>query len=721
MDPRRKKKCELVAATEELRCRLARAEEELHRARSIAQASSEAARYRAGDTLRALAQASPLAIIVLDRNGDVLMWSPAAEQLFGWSGQEVLGRPLPIIPEDQRAHYLESIRQQFRGISHSGVELRRLRKNGTLIDVCLWTAPLRDEGGEVIGLVGMIADITERKRTEEALRASEARLTIITRNAPGYIMQLDRNGTIIYMNRTASGCEMSEVIGSCFFDWVPAHSRHLARAALAAVFDTGNSREYEIEGADPNGELRWYRVHIAPVPTDSLILSAIAVATDITENKRAEEAIRYQAYHDLLTGLPNRMLLMDHLDRAILQAHRDRTRLAVMFMDIDRFKSINDTLGHDAGDRLLKEVAARLRPCIRESDTIGRIGGDEFTILLPQVAQAEDAAKIATKVLAAFEKFFILGGQELHVTPSIGISMYPDDGEYAETLLKNADIAMYHAKEQGRNNYQFYNPVMNVATLERMILENSLRQTLKRGELSVHYLPQVSIDTRQLIGVEALVRWKHPELGLIDPFRFIPLAEETGFIVTMDEWVLRTACAERRSWDEAGYPPLTITVNLSARQFLQANLAEVVFRTLQETGLEPRWLALEVAEGTVMEDCGAAMPALEELTAAGVRLSIDDFGTGLSSVSCLKRLPVHTIKIDRSLVRGLPGDSGDQAVVGAIVAMAHSLKLKVVAEGVETEEQLAALLESGCDGMQGYLFSEAVDAEELRALISLYR
>jgi len=366
---------------------------------------------------------------------------------------------------------------------------------------------------------------------------------------------------------------------------------------------------------------------------------------------------------------------------------------------------------------LLKGVAQRLRSCLREGDTVARLGGDEFMVVLPAIAHAEDAARVGQRILDALSVPFNFEGHELHIGVSIGIALYPNDGKSAEALLKNADIAMYRAKEQGRNNYQFYTPALNDMAFERLTLENSLRRALERREFVVHYQPQVSLNTGQIVGMEALVRWRHPELGLVAPMKFIPVAEETGLIVPIGEWVLQMACAQNKAWQEAGFPPLRVTVNLSARFFRRKDLMETVARILKETGLDPDYLELELTEGTTMENAEATIRTLHELKEMGVHLSIDDFGTGYSSLSYLKRFPLATLKIDRLFVQDITTSSDGAVITLAIIAMAHSLGLKVIAEGVETEEQLAFLRAHRCDEMQGYLFSRPIPAEAFTQLL----
>ncbi|MDI3547347.1 MAG: hypothetical protein PWR10_999 [Halanaerobiales bacterium] len=463
---------------------------------------------------------------------------------------------------------------------------------------------------------------------------------------------------------------------------------------------------------------RWLHFTAAPLRnTRGEVIGAIETLEDITERKQAEEMLWQQVYHDALTGLPNRMLFNDRFTQALAHAYRNRQKLAVLFLDLDRFKNINDTQGYNVGDQLLQGVAERLTDLVREDDTVARMGGDEFILLLPEIAQAENATKIAKKILEAFKQPLMIGGHEFYITSSIGIVFYPNDGEDAETLLKNADIAMYRAKEQGGNNYQLYDPMMNVKASERLVLENSLRYALEREEFVVYYQPQVSISTGKIIGMEALIRWQHPEWGLLSPAEFIPLAEETGLIIPIGEWVLRTACAQNKAWQEAGYPPVHVAVNLSARQFQQQNLVETVTRVLKETGLEPHYLELEITESIAMQNADFTIVMLRHLEEMGIHISIDDFGTGYSSLSYLKHFPLDTLKIDQSFVRDLTIDPNNKAIVIAIIAMAHSLKFKVIAEGVETQEQLAFLKQQQCDGIQGYLFSKPLPAEAFEKIL----
>ena len=442
------------------------------------------------------------------------------------------------------------------------------------------------------------------------------------------------------------------------------------------------------------------------------------IVRDITERKKAEEMIIYQCYHDNLTKLPNRLLFHDRLDLALVHAHGNQQILAMIFLDLDRFKLLNDILGHTLGDRLLQGVAKRLAKCIGEGDTVARMGGDEFALLIPKISQVEDVAKICQKVLEVLRFSFNLGGREVYITASIGISLYPNDGKDGEALLANSEVAMYRSKSKGGNNYQFYTPTMNTRITERLALENSLRYALDKKEITVYYQPQINIQTGKVVGMEALARWKHPELGLISPAKFIPLAEETGLIIPLGELVLRTACAQNKAWQDEGLPPLRVAVNLSARQFQQENLVERVAGILEETRLDPQWLELEITESVVMEDVEFTAKILQELRAMGVQISIDDFGTGYSSLGYLKKFPINTLKIDQSFIRELTTNPNDAAITSAMIILAHNLNLNVTAEGVESPEQLAFLKQQKCDKMQGYIFSPPVPPETFVKLLT---
>ncbi|OGW19656.1 MAG: hypothetical protein A2072_01960 [Nitrospirae bacterium GWC1_57_7] len=448
------------------------------------------------------------------------------------------------------------------------------------------------------------------------------------------------------------------------------------------------------------------------------------------EKKRAEAQILHMAYYDSLTSLPNRLLFQDRLNQAIIHAERYERMSAMMFLDLDNFKRINDTFGHRVGDLLLKAVADRLKECVRDSDsvarqhtdilniTVARQGGDEFTVLLSEVREPEDAAKVAQRFLDRLSQPFLLDGHEVFITVSIGIAIYEVDGKDLESLLKNADAAMYHAKEQGKNNYQFYKHSMNATSLEKLEFENDLRRALERKEFLLYYQPQIDVRTGGIVGMEALIRWQHPGRGMVSPAEFIPMAEETGLIIPIGAWVLQTACAQNKAWQAAGLTPIPVSVNLSNRQFRQRDLMQAITAAVETSGLEPRHLVLEITESAIMHEPAVSSAMLHQLTAQGLRLAMDDFGTGYSSLGNLKRLPIYAIKIDRSFVMDITTDPDDAAITKAIIAMGRNLNLTVIAEGVETEQQLAFLYEQGCHTIQGYLISPPLPAHEASDILA---
>ncbi|MFC3323601.1 putative bifunctional diguanylate cyclase/phosphodiesterase [Mesorhizobium cantuariense] len=450
-----------------------------------------------------------------------------------------------------------------------------------------------------------------------------------------------------------------------------------------------------------------------------LIDSTTRIAGIAIERKLAEDRIHFMANHDTLTGLPNRALLSDRLSQAILYAQRYDRWVTVVFIDLDNFKLVNDTLGHNAGDVLLKTVASRMVGCVRATDTVVRLGGDEFVVVLfDQVPDADIADAILRKIRAAIAEPIRLGEHNIRATASMGVANYPKDGADAETLLANADAAMYHAKELGRDNFQFYAPEFNSKTQEKFLLQEELRDALARAEFTLLYQPQVDLRTGHVFTVEALIRWNHPSLGLISPMKFIPMAEETGLIVPIGDWVLHEACRQNKAWQDAGLPPMVVCVNVSARQFKENNLISRVVNALTDSGLEAKYLELEVTESLIMQNIEAAVATMNELQGLGVQISIDDFGTGYSSLSALKTFPVARLKIDKSFIKDLAADENDQAVASAVISLGQKLNLRVIAEGVETDEQIAFLRKNNCDEMQGYHFSMPVLAVEIVQLLN---
>ncbi|HVE73247.1 MAG TPA: EAL domain-containing protein [Thermoanaerobaculia bacterium] len=465
---------------------------------------------------------------------------------------------------------------------------------------------------------------------------------------------------------------------------------------------------------------RWVSAVVRPYVDDETgeVSGVIALARDITERKMAERQIEYQAYHDALTGLANRRLFQEHLSLALALAQRREKTVAVLFLDLDHFKVINDSLGHSVGDALLQHVAARLRNAVRDGDTVARVGGDEFTIVLQELSAPQEAAIVAQKVLRTIAAPMEISGHRLYVTASIGITISPNDGEDAETLLKNADAAMYRAKGEGRNNYQMSTRELSRSTHERMTVESGLHLALEAGEFALLYQPQIDVETMDVVGMEALLRWRHPERGVILPEEFIHVAEERGLILPIGDWVLRQACLDVRRFHERGMPNFRVAVNLSARQFRDPSLASSVESALRDSGIPARTLELEITESMAMENVKLAMTTLEQFRRTGVAIAMDDFGTGHSSLSYLKRFPIDALKIDRSFVADLPDQFEDAAIVSSVIQLANGLGLRVVAEGVETSEQLDFLREAGCREVQGFYFSYPAPIEELLSLIA---
>jgi diguanylate cyclase (GGDEF)-like protein/PAS domain S-box-containing protein len=558
-------------------------------------------------------------------------------------------------------------------------------------------------------------DITERKKTEDALILTNFSVDHASVSA----FLIGKDARILYVNEQACRSlrySRGELLGMAIQDLDPYFSRSVWN-------DTWNRLKKE-------GSLNLETAHrrkdgiLVPVQISANYISFggreydWAYSLDITERKRMEHEIRHLAHHDALTGLPNRRLFRDIADLELAQARRNGRKFAILFLDLDRFKEINDTLGHYAGDELLKQVARLFRETIRASDTVARIGGDEFNIILADIVRSEDVSDIAQKIISRFRSPFSISGNELNVTASIGISVYPDDSREIDTLLRYADIAMYDAKETGRNTFRFYNPAINVRSIERIRMSNMLRRSIDMGELVVYYQPQINIQNRRMICAEALVRWQHPEKGFLTPDRFLAQAEETGFITEIDEWTLKTVCAEVTSWIASGLPPVCVTVNLSARQFAKPDLVDRIASILKETGMEPDCLDLEVTETTAMNNVDRTAFQLRQLREMGVHVSIDDFGTGYSSLNYLKKLPIERLKIDKSFIRDIAHDPDDRAIISAVTSMARKMGIRTVAEGVETEAQLAFLRSTECDEAQGFLFSRPVASRVFRELIS---
>ncbi|WP_371324498.1 EAL domain-containing protein [Dechloromonas sp. ZY10] len=586
-----------------------------------------------------------------------------------------------------------------RASKHEAHHFERTRPNGKTLDVR--GVPLPDGS-----FVTIYTDISERRASAEREQLAQKVFT----HTPAGIVVTDEAHRIVSINPAMmqmTGYATYELVGHDIFGLIALSadesSEHLREQVGLRGLWSGEA-DIARKGGDefPAG----IRVSRVDDPHTGNPTHHIWILADITERKAVEERMRHIAQHDPLTGLPNRMALAIRLAQLLPEARRYERRLAMMFLDLDRFKIINDTLGHPVGDELLREVACRLSNIIRETDFVARLGGDEFVILLPEISTPADSALVASKIIAALATPVQVDTHELHTSPSIGISIFPDDGPDADSLLKNADTAMYHAKAAGRNNYQFYAAEMNQAASERMDIERKLRHAIARNEFAIAYQPQFAGDSGRPTGVEALLRWHHPSDGMISPARFIPVAEEMGLIVEIGEWVMRNACREMKHWLDAGLQPMRVAVNVSARQLRRRDFCESVAGALAESGLPAELLELEITESSVMENPEEAIEILQRLRRMGVTLAVDDFGTGYSSLAYLKRFPIDHLKIDRSFVADIEHDLNDRAIAFGTIALAHSLGLNVIAEGVETADQLELLRSNGCDEVQGYLFSK---------------
>ncbi len=720
-----------------------------------ARKEAESALREAEAKYRGLVEESLVGVYII-QDGKFRYVNPKFAEIFGYSPREIqesCAVPDLVQPEDR-----ELVRENLRRRTESEIPalhyaFRGRRKDGSTVDVEVLGARMEYQGRPAV--IGTLLDVTNRRRSERiqsalyriAEEASGAEsiehLCSAVHRIVAELMDA-RNFYIALHDPETNALSFPYVVD----EWeTRPDPRPAGRGLTEYVLRTGHTllaTPQVFEDLVAHGEVAlvgppgvdWLG---APLKSGGRTFGVLAVQTydegvhyhepdrelltfvsqqiaNAIESKRAEEQIRHLAFHDALTDLPNRLLFNDRLSLAVAQAHRADGRLCVMFLDVDRFKIINDSLGHRVGDQLLRQIARRVRECLREGDTLARLGGDEFIFLIPGVGEVASAVKIARKVLQTFKRSFEVDGQELFITASIGVSLYPVDGADAETLVRNADIAMYRAKERGRDNYQLYTSELNLRAQERMARENSLRSAVRREEFRLVYQPQVDLETWEISGVEALLRWDQPGREEVSPSEFIPLAEETGLILPIGAWVLRAACAQARAWQKLGYPPVRLSVNLSGRQFQQEDLVAQVADALQEAGLDPDWLDLEITETVAMDNADQAIATMRRLKSLGVNMTLDDFGIGYSSMSYLKRFPLDTLKIDRSFVRDVRSTK-DAAVIRSVIALARGLNLKVVAEGVETREQMLFLKAHQCDAVQGFLYSRPLPPDDFARLL----
>lgn len=633
---------------------------------------------------------------------------------YGYGLEQMIGRtPASFMPpgENQRVDQWIAANRSADG-SFRNLEHRAITRTGDSIWLRISSVPVRNEGGGIIGFRGAGLDITAPKRAEEALQLSEQRFRDIVEAAGEYVWESGQDHRFTYLSpriESVMGYRPAEMTGHQTDRFVPAGEDIRIRHWLAANAQAdGLFRDLELQAIHKNGQIVWHRVSGVAVRNGTGVFTGHrGTGVDITARKQAEERIEYLATRDVLTGLPNRLLLTDRAGQAIAAAARSKEKLALLFLDLDRFKHINDSLGHHTGDALLCSVATRLTDTLRRTDTLARLGGDEFVILLEGLHDTAYAASVAGKVCADLAHPFTVAGQTLNTSSSVGISIYPDDGGDFGSLLKNADAAMYHAKEQGRANYQFFSESMNQRALDRLYLERDLRLALECGDLRVHLQPVMSIDTGAINSAEALLRWQHPARGLLLPGQFIETAEETGLIRPIGAWVIGEVCRLQRQWADAGLGQIPVAVNVSVSQLMQGDaFVTALTAALAQHRLNPACIEIEITESLLMKNVEAAAAVLRVLSGIGVRISVDDFGTGYSSLAYLKRLPLDTLKVDREFVRDIDTDADDREIVRTIILLAHSLNLRVIAEGVESAAQLAQVKLLGADEYQGYLHSE---------------
>ncbi len=693
--------------------------------------------------------------ILFTRDGEIVHCNPRMESIMGWPPGSLLGQRAAVFfaDADDYQRFGAAVGPGLAAGARVEVEWLNTRRDGTQIWCRHLAKALPSQDGSR-STIWITEDISAQKRAQEALeearrelerRVEERTLELAFINDQLQNEIAERAEVEKHLRAEESRFrDLSEMSSDWFWEMGPdlrftEMSGGLHRTKLDPRATLGKYRwELPIVGVSPEqwaehrrilqarlpfkdfvyqmetqpGELHWFSISGKPIFEDGVFKGYRGTGTDITERRQAEEKIAFLAYHDALTGLPNRVLLQDRLQQAIAQAERVRNGLALVFLDLDNFKKINDSLGHAAGDALLQEVAQRLKRCVRDSDTISRQGGDEFVLILRDLRGVDSCVPVLGKIMEALQEPYAWEGNELSTSASLGIALYPEDGRDFETLRKKADMAMYRAKEAGRNTYRFFDEEMDEEAVEHLLMRSGLRRAIERGEFLLHYQPQIDLASGRVIGAEALLRWQHPEYGLVPPGRFIPIAEESGLIVPIGVWVLREACRQNAQWLRAGLPPLVVAVNLSAAQFRRGSVEQAVRQALDDAQLPAVQLELELTESILLQDVESVLAAVRRLKQLGVKLSIDDFGTGYSSLSYLKRFDIDKLKIDQSFIRDLASDPDDAAIVHAVIQMSHSLGLRTIAEGVETPDMLQRLRTFGCDEAQGYHYARPMPAAE---------
>ncbi len=680
-----------------------------------------------------IVDASPLGIFVSDEEGCCVYSNAAYHKISGMTFEQALDTKwtIAIHPEDR-----QRVIAEWHAAMHSQTlfqtEFRFLRRDDSVVWTRITRATMSD-GIRSNGHVQTVEDISERKSidfvlmmAEEALFEEKERAQVTLNSIGDAVLATDIEGNVTYLNLVAenmTGWYREEALGrplSEVFTIIDGTTRQAAVSPASRAIEEDKTVGLAADCVLIRRDGMEFSIEDSAAPIhnrDGRVTGAVIVFHDVSESRAMMLKMSHLAQHDFLTGLPNRALLTQGLSQSIRLAHRHHKRVALMFLDLDNFKHINDSLGHAVGDQLLCSVAARLKASVRDTDTVCRHGGDEFVILLSEIERPQDAAQVSETLLKVFAEPHFIDQHELHVTFSIGISIYPDDGTNADDVMQNADTAMYHAKANGRNRYQFFTADMNTQAVHRLFVENGLRRALKQGEFLLHYQPQIDLASNAIIGTEVLIRWLDPDLGLIYPLQFVTIAEECGLIVPIGKWVLREACRQVKEWLDSGLCAVPVSVNISALEFRDKNFLDGIALILQETGLPSRYLILELTESILMHDAESSTSVLETLKKMGVKIAIDDFGTGYSSLSYLKRFPIGTLKIDRSFVCDLTTDADDATIVSAVIGMGRNLNLRVIAEGVETKEQLAFLIAQQCHEGQGFHFNHPLPADDFALLL----
>lgn len=695
---------------------------------AITRGRTEHALRQSEARLRQLIATTLDAVVTVDRSLTVVEWNREAEAVFGIPSRDVIGLPLrPTLLRDGQTQLFHALVDRYRGgrparLVRKRIETFARRANGEEFPVEITLAPAGS--GNDVTFTAFVRDISERRSAQHELEQREKRFRTIVEKSWSGVVLLDGDLRFSFAGSSTQhliGYEDHELLGRKLFDFVHPRDLEATRRIFDDVLAMPNHEAHgELRFRHSNGRWVWLEGFSQNLLHEPSVGAIVLNYRDVSQRKETEKQLEYRAYYDSLTGLPNRLLFRDRLVNSLAAAKRNRVGVAVMYLDVDHFKLVNDGLGHSFGDLLLADVARRLHSALRASDTISRIGGDEFSVLLPEVTSTDAVAGVARKILDSLSRPFHVEGHDLFVTASIGISCYPSDGEDAETLLKCADAAMYRAKELGRNQAQLFTASMNERYVRRLALEQHLHHAIERQQLELWYQPVYDRARRRIVSLEALLRWRDPSRGLVPPAEFIELAEETGMIVPIGEWVVRTGCRQLRQWHDQGLTTLRLAVNISAVQLQQRNLVDIVRSALAENAIAPQMLQIEITESAAMQNFEMTMVALRELRAMGVGVAIDDFGTGQSSLTYLKHFPIDTVKIDKEFMRDVTADETAAAIVSCVINLAHTLQLKVVAEGVETEEQYTFLRHYACDLMQGYLFSKPLPADEVLPFLQSY-